>query len=655
MWDVTLNRLILPATGLALFLATPVLADDIDQVAAAPSVADRTASTGLADIVVTAHRSAQSVDRVAASVTILTRAALETAQTVSVPELLSTTPGVSFTRSGGIGAVTAVNIRGAESHHTVALIDGVKVNDPSSTQGGFNFGNMLVGDVARIEVLRGAQSTLWGSQAIGGVINIVTVEPTSPLEGQISAEAGSFGTRYIRGSAGGASDRLSWRLAASRYDTDGYSAYASGSEKDGYTHNAVSGRMNLKITDQVSLDLRAAWSEGDADFDGFQTDSRESGPTDELVTYAGLNFDLLEGRFKNRIGYATTDIDRYTANPDRLVQSRTFEARGQNTRWDYQGSFAFTDTLSATFGVEREQAEMQSRSLPDALSTPDFVRGEANLDSVYSQFQWQPINGLNLTAGIRYDDHEQYGSHTLGQVSAAWALHDGNTVLRASWGQGFRAPGLYELYSEYGNLDLRPEEFDAWEVGVEHKLFGEGAVALTYFSRQADNEIRYNSCAFGSTDPQCSVNGATRWGYYANLQRTEAEGIEISGHYALTPALTVSGNYTRTDAKNISGERAGKRLALRPRDMGNLSADYVFASGFKASVSARFVGERFTSEANTDALDSYTLVDLRATYPVTKALEVYGRIENLSDEDYETSQGYGTAGRALYGGVRIKF
>lgn len=640
----------------SLLAAAPAFAvETVDQQAAAPDVAGRAGATAVEDVVVTANRSAQPIERVGASVTVLTQAAIEARQTPAVVELLAQTPGVSFTRNGGVGTSTGVNIRGAESQHTVVLIDGVKLNDPSSTQGGFNFGNLLVGDTARIEVLRGAQSTLWGSQAIGGVVNIVTAEPTEVLQGSLDAEAGARGTTYFRGGVGGANERLSWRLAASRYDTDGFSAFAKGTEDDGYTNTGLSGRLNVKVTDAVSLDLRSVWSSGRNDFDAFNGDSREYGKTQELVAYAGLNFDLLDGRFRNRIGYAHTDTDRRNFNPDNKVQTLTFDAEGQNRRWEYQGAFAFTEALNATFGLEHEKSEMKTRSPGDWNPNPAFGRGEAELNSAYGQVQWTVLDGLTLTGGLRYDDHAQYGDNLLGQVAAAWALNEGDTVVRASWGQGFRAPGLYELYSEYGNLNLQPEEFDSWEIGVEQRLFDRAVVSATYFNRQADNEIRYNGCSTPSTDPLCTVNGAGRWGYYRNVQKTEAQGVELVGRVDVTERLNVSANYTWTDAKSASGATDGKRLTRRPEHMANFAADYAFAFGLKTGVAVRYVGETFNNDTNTVKVDAYTLVDLRASYPINDTLEVYGRVENAFDEDYQTVLNYGAPGQGVFGGVRVRF
>ncbi len=649
-----MNRTAFAALAAAsLLAAAPSYAADVaDQRAAAPDVAGRAGATAVEDVVVTANRSAQPIERVGASVTVLTQAAIEARQTTAVAELLAQTPSVNYSRNGGPGTATSLRIRGAEGHHTVVLIDGVKLNDPSSTQGGFDFGNLLIGDASRIEVLRGAQSTLWGSQAIGGVVNIVTTEPTEAFQGSLDAEAGARGTTYFRGGVGGANERLSWRLAASRYSTDGYSAYAAGTEKDGYDNTGLSGRLNLKITDAVSVDLRSVWSSGRVDLDAWNGDSRDYGKTQELVAYAGLNFDLLDGRFRNRIGYAHTDTDRRNFNPDNKIQTLTFDAEGQNRRWEYQGVFAVTEALNATFGVEHEKSEMKSRSLGDWNPNAAYGRGEAELNSVYGQIQWTVLDGLTLTGGLRYDDHAQYGDNLLGQVAAAWSLNDGATVLRASWGQGFRAPGLYELYSEYGNLDLQPEESDSWEIGVEQRLFDRAVVSATYFQRDSDNEIDYGYCLPGDAHPIC---GQPYGGYYQNIQKAEAKGVELIGRFDVTERLHLNANYTWTDAKNAVGEHEGKRLRRRPEHMGNLAADYDWAFGLKTGLSVRYVGESFNDLANAVKVDAFTLVDLRASYPIDENLEVYGRIENAFDEEYQTVLGYGTAGRGVFGGVRVRF
>lgn len=646
---------LLCSTALSTLLAAgPAMADE--QKAPEADVAGKAGANGVAELVVTATRTAQPIQTVGASVTVLTQPAIEASQAISVVELLAQQPGVSFTRNGGTGETTSLNIRGAETQHTVVLIDGVKLNDPSSTQGGFNSGNLLVGDISRIEVLRGAQSTLWGSQAIGGVVNIVTADPTKPFESSIDVEGGARKTGYLRAGLGGASEKVTWRVAGGYYTTDGVSAYKYGTETDGYHNAGASGRLRVQLADNVSAEIRSVYSRGKNAFDGFNVDDAEFGRTKELVVYSGLNFALLDGRWNNRVGYAYTDTDRKNYNPVLLTQPLTFDAAGKNRRWEYQGVFAINDAWTATFGAEHEKSTMRTRSPTTSKPNPAFGTGRVGVDSVYGQLRAEVVKGLTLTAGLRYDDHDTYGSHTLGQAAAAWSLNDGATVLRASFGQGFRAPGLYELFSQYGNQALSPEEFDSWDAGVEQRfLGGKVKASATWFHREADNEIRFFSCSSGSTDPLCAPGGTFRFGYYNNILKTKAEGLELIGEAKPLSNLTITGNYTYTDAETDAGANKGKQLTRRPKNMGNLSATYRWPVGLSTGVAVRYVGRTYNNDANTQVVKGYTLVDLRVAYPINARLEAFGRIENLFDKDYQTILNYGAPGRGAFVGLRARF
>lgn len=633
-----------------LLLAAPAFA----QQAPDPDVAGQEGATALEAVVVTATRSPQAASRIGSTVVVLGQADIERAQSPDVIELINDTPGVSYTRNGGVGAVSGVNIRGAESSHTVLLVDGVKMNDPTAPQGAANFGNLLVGDVARIEVLRGAQSTLWGSQAIGGVVNIVTREPNEAFAGTVDIEGGARGTGYVRAGVGGATDRLTWRIAGGQYRTDGVSAFAAGGEADGYENSGLAGRLRLALTDAVSAEVRAVWSDGETDTDGFAGDDDSYGTTEELVAYAGLNVALLDGRLKNRVAFGYTQTDRKAYLPSDPVAPVSFEGRGEIRRWEYQGVLAVTDDWTATFGAESERAEMRQRAPWTFDPNPPFTTGKVGIDSVYGQVQGGVAPGLTLTAGLRHDEHDEFGGHTLGSLAAAWSLNEGATILRASWGQGFRAPGLYELYSEYGNTALDPEEFNSWDVGVEQRLGETVTVTATYFRRSAENEIRFYSCAFGSPEPLCNPGGVFRFGYYDNIQKTQAQGLELSGEAGFD-RLTLTANYTWTQAENASGPNDGNQLPRRPEHMANLTAGWDWSDAISTQVAVRYVGEAFNNDANSVVMDAYTLVDLRGSWQVTDAIELYGRVENLFDEDYETASGYGTPGRGAFVGLRARF
>jgi len=651
------NELIISAATAALLLA--------GNAASAQTATSVTDPSLLDDVVVTANRSAQSAARVGQSVTVLTTEDIRTSQGVGVADLLVRTPGVTLSRNGGIGSPTSLRIRGAETDQTVAVIDGVKLNDPSGTGGGYNFGNLLVGDIARIEVLRGAQSTLWGSQAIGGVVNIVSAGPTRPFQAGIDAEVGSRGTTYLRGNIGGATERATWRLAASHYETEGFSAFARGRETDGYENFGLSGRANVRILEGVSLDLRAVYSDGTLDGDGFPAplfafgDTRETSSTKELVTYTGLNLDLFDGRLSNRVAYAYTRTDRALFNPDQAATNVTFAAEGLNRRYEYQGVLDIREGWTATFGAEHEDSAFSSASPSSFTPNPVPATAEVGLDGAYAQLQAEVADGLTLTGGVRRDEHDTFGGKTLGQAAGAWSLNDGSTVVRASFGQGFKAPSLYQLYSDYGNTALQPEEADGWDAGMEQRLL-DGALILsaTWFARETTNQIDFVSCSGTVTPaaaPLCFRKGVRRFGYYNNVALTEADGFELAADYEIG-SFRVNANYTRTNTENRTpGANLGRALARRPRDAANLTLGYVWPFGLSTSVAVQHAGDSFDNASNVARLKGYTLVDLRASYPINETLEVYGRVENVGDEVYETTRNYGVAGRGTFVGVRARF
>jgi vitamin B12 transporter len=620
------------------------------------------AVASVGELVVTANRSPQESERVGQSITVLDAGAIKASQSVDISTLLAQTPGVSFSRNGGVGGSTSVRIRGAEGDHTVVVIDGVKLNDPSTAGGGYNFANLLAGDIGRIEILRGAQSTLWGSQAIGGVVNIVTAQAEEPFEGSLTAEGGSMGTGYLRAAAGGKTDRVTWRLAGGRYETDGISSYRLGQEKDGYDNTGFSGRAVVRATDAISFDLRGVYSKGRNEFDGFPPpnfafgDTPEYGETEEFVGYVAVNLDLFDGALQNRLAYGYTQTDRQNFNPDQAVTDVTFDARGENRRWEYQGVWTINDAWTATFGGEIEDSKMRSAS-PSAFDpNPAPISAKAGIDGIYAQVQGEVVAGLTLTAGLRRDSHDTFGDKTLGQLAAAWSLNDGNTILRASFGQGFKAPTLYQLYSEYGNTALAPEEADGWDAGVEQRLFDRFMVRATYFDRDTTNQIDFVSCTAAITNPLCFVNGIRRSGVYDNTARTKAHGVELEGSADLGP-LQVLANYTWTDTENDSAGNVnrGKQLTRRPEHQANIQATYSWANEASLGAAIRYVGASFDNAGNTYVLQSYTLLDLRASYPVNDTFEVHGRVENAFDDEYETTRNYGSPGRGVYVGVRAKF
>lgn len=639
------SRLLTLSVALLLHPALAAMAADVDD--------------GVEDVTVTANRIAQETSRVGDSVTVITAKEQRRSQKAAVSDLLAMTPGVTVARTGGFGGTTTLRIRGAESHQTMVLIDGVKLNDPSSASGEFNFSDLITTDYAQIEVLRGPQSTLWGSQAIGGVVNIVTPVPEGPLSGAVSAEGGTHETALLRGFAQAGGDRFGWRVGGNYLTSDGISSFSrdlGGRESDGYRNVGFNARGILRITDNVSAEIRSTWSDGRTQYDGFVgsglADTPEYGTTEELTTYAGVKFNVFDGRFENRIGFAYTDTDREDTDPSSPVP-KTFDADGRNERWEYQGTLRITDRVSTIVGLESERSELSTASPTTFEPNPTPLTGEVQIDSAYAQVNVTPIDALSLSAGVRYDDHDTFGGHTTTRASAAWSVTP-STILRASYGEGFKAPTLYQLYSLYGNLNLEAEEAESWDAGIEQHFFNKQlVVSATYFDRDTTNMIDFVSC-FRVTSPQCLAQPD---GYYDNFQQTNAKGVELVAAAHLTEQLSLTVNYTNMDAENTARGTAnfGHALPRRPDETANAQVSYEWPVGLTTTVAVQHSSRSFDTISNASVLDSYTLVDFRAAYAVSDSLELYGRIENAFDEDYETANNYGTLGRTFYAGLRQSF
>ncbi len=624
--------------------ATAIVALSLSQPAFAETIE---ASPDEDVIIVTAGRSEQALSQTGQSVTVLDQVRIERLQSVTVTDLLRTVPGVTINSNGGVGTVSAVNIRGANSSQTVALIDGVKINNPASPGGGFDFGNLLTGNISRIEVLRGSQSVIWGSQAIGGVVNIITREPTEQVEINARGEYGSRDTAQLVGNISGAFGPVAASFGAGYFTTDGFSAFNTergGVERDGYRNFGANGKVNITLSDEISVDLRGYYSDGKTDVDGFTPtfqfgDTPETNEAKEFVGYAGLNVALFEGRFKNRFAFAYTNVRRDNFNLD----FQTFESRGENERVEYQGILDISEMFGATFGAEAERSSFSATSFGSVTPEQD-----ATLTSFYGQLRITPLEGLTANAGVRYDDHNSFGGETTIAGDIVYSPNDGNTTFRASYGEGFIAPSLFQLFSDFGNELLQPEASKSWEAGVTQLLVdGKLELSATVFRRNSRNLIDFISCPI-----QAGICNDRPFGTYDNVGRARAQGVELGVTIRPVEELTIATNYSLIDAENRD---TGGTLARRPRHSVNTSVDYDWSFGLQTGATITHVSSNFDNAFTTVPTPGYVLVDLRAAMPVTDNIEIYGRIENLFDEEYETIFQFGTAGRSAFAGVRLRY
>jgi vitamin B12 transporter len=592
------------------------------------------------DIVITATGVPQTPETIGQAVTVIDRQTIEQRQTVALSDLLATTPGVTVSRNGGLGALTAVRIRGAEDSQTLTLIDGVRVNDPSSPGGAFDFASLLAGSIDRVEVLRGPNSVPWGSQAIGGVVNVTTMQPGYGLQARGNVEYGSDNTVFANGGVSGKSGIIAASLNAGYLKTDGISTAASGTEPDGYRQFGATGRVQIAFTDNISLDLRGYYAHSKVDIDGFAfvppylpVDDAEYGKTQELYGYAGLNADFLNGRFHNRIAFTIADINRDNYDPSFSTTTPSFLARGRSERYQYQGDFQVIDQVRLVAGAEHETTRFNDGSLFKSRGVTSFY-GEAILS---------PIDRLTITGGVRYDDDSAFGGHTTWGANAVYTLPT-ETTIRASYAEGFKAPTLYQLYGPFGlgNPGLKPETARSYDIGIEQKLIGNSVSAsATWFHRDTTNQIDYDQGTFR----------------YGNIDRARAEGVEIALNMRPSSTLTLSASYSFIDAKNRAPADVdfGNDLARRPHQSVSASIDWKTPIGLGVGATVLTVGDSFDDAANLNRLDGYAVVGLRADFPIGDKFSIYGRVDNLFDEKYTVVRGYNTPGRAAYGGIRLKF
>ncbi|EQB30546.1 TonB-dependent receptor plug domain-containing protein [Sphingobium ummariense] len=604
-------------------------------IAAAPALAQED------DIVVTASGIAQPRDEVGQAITVIDAQTIETRQAVDVVDLLATTPGVRFNRNGSVGGATGVSLRGAETTQTLVLIDGVKVNDPSGIGDGYDFGHLLTGNIRRIEVLRGSNSVVYGSQAIGGVVNVMTGTPAEGFEANASADYGYSDTLNAKADVSGSSGIASGGVGVAYFDTDGISSAArsfGATEKDGYENVAANAKLKLAFTDTLSLDLRGYYIHADLDYDSFfgaPADSADVSKLDQYVGYAGINLALLDGKLTNRaaVTWLRNDRDYYFVrgtDPD-------YGYSGTNLRFEYEGVYTPVEQAKLIFGYEHERPDY------DFFGFGDTGSARANIDSVYGLAIVKPVEGLSLTGGLRHDDHSQFGGATTFGANANYTPNRGATNLRLSYGEGFKAPSLYQLYDSFsGNSALRPERSKSYDIGIDQSLDdGRAVLSVTAFRRDTRNQINFDNATF----------------VYGNLDRTRAKGVEATVTLKPVEALTVTGSYSYVDARDrsdLSPDR-GNRLARRAANAVSVSADYAWSFGLSTGATLTMVGDSFDDAANLRRLDGYALAGVRASLPLGEHLELYGRIDNLFDANYATAYGYGTYGRSAYGGVRVRF
>jgi vitamin B12 transporter len=594
------------------------------------------ADTEIADVeefVVTASRRPQSLNEIGASISVISAEKLQRGQYNFVLDALQTVPGVAINQNGGFGGQASVSIRGATSAQTVILIDGVQMNDVSSPGGAFNFGTLDTAGIERIEVLRGPQAVLYGSDAIGGVVNIITKTGGGDLSGSAFAEYGAFDTYRAGATLSGGSDKLGFNLSASGIKSDGISKAdeADGNtEADGYESYTLRGRITSELSETLSLEAFGSYNDSETDTDSFgPVDGPDQALSEDYLIGGRVHLDLLDGKFTNTLSAEYSGIDRASVSA-----FGTFPGKGRRVNLDYIGIYSVDDSITVSAGAQHENVKASSAS-----------EESFSIDSVFGALDYTE-GGFNLSLGMRHDDHESYGTSWNGQARLSYLASTG-TRFFANWGEGFKAPSVFQLTYICGfcgltepNTNLVPETSTAWELGVEQSLFGEkGKLRIAHFNQDIDDLIDFSFTAG-----------------YDNLDSAKLKGLEVGLDLAFGERTSLTANYTYTSAKDATTD---ERLIRRPKHQIFAALDVQVTEKFSTNIALTHNGAEVDSfdwlSGDPVLVEAWTRVDFRAAFRVSDHIELYGRIDNLFDNHYQQVLGYGTPGISSFFGVRGSF
>lgn len=578
------------------------------------------------ELIVSSLRLPATALEAGSSVAVITAADIAARGYTFALDAIASAAGVTTNQNGAYGGTGSVRIRGAASEQTLVLIDGMVVNDPTSPGGGYNFATLDVAEIERIELLRGSHSTLWGTDAIGGVISIITKTPAAGFGLSTFVEGGSHSTFRGGVSVSGANQRGDFRIGATVMDTAGISDADTNDgnrEEDGYEAVTLGSRLGLNFANQSRLEATIRYTDADKEFDSFGVatgvqDGDERTETEELAATLRYTSEAFDGRFLNdiQLGYADIDRDNFSNG------APSFSSSGERLLYRYQGTFDFTDTLRVAFGAERDDSEANG--------------ADTQIDGYFGLLEVSPLAGVTASIGGRVDDHEVYGSESTGRLALAYIPQEA-LALRASWGQGFKAPTIFQTTffccgAVAPNPALKPETSDGFDLGLEYYFPRQrGSVSLTYFDQDIEELITF-SFAVGS---------------YENIAVAQTRGVELVGRYVLSHAFELALDYAYIEAEDAAGER----LVRIPRNSVDIALNWSPSAQISATLSARFNDEELDSFGTTA---DWWRVDASATYTVSDRLEFYGRLENLFDEDYQQVFGYGTPGFSVLAGVRFQ-
>jgi vitamin B12 transporter len=622
----------------------------------APSAATAGASTGDGIAATSGVENGIPASEIGSAVTVVTGAQLRAQQIRHAADALQSLPGVSVNRQGTFNNLTVVRIRGAESNHTLVLIDGVEVNS-ASTDGFFDFSNLGADEIEQIEVVRGPQGGLYGTGAIGGVINIITKAGKGPLTVRARAEAGGFGTRDGAVQISGGDDDLYGSVTVQGRTTDGFNISTAGNEDDGGDLSTFAFRGGIALLPNLIVDGTLRMSKNEGDRDGFNGNLNGFAvPSDDTSVFTNrlwvgrlqATLDTLDGDLVHKLYLSGTETD--SRDTDGTFGS-FLHSVGDATKFGYRTTYRL-----ATPGVPGVQHYVtalveRERQRFEQPSDPTMPHRERHTSSFAGEVRGEYFEQLFVTANIRHDDNDFVEDFTTWRLAGTYAVPQTPFRVHASAGTGVKYPSLSEQFGSFAfftpNPDLIPEEAFGWDIGVETTVLpGRAVIDVTYFDTELTNEIDFRTLPNFNTQPFNRDGDSSR------------QGIEVAARYLLAENLTLGAAYTYLRAR----EEDGSEEIRRPPHSGRFDVNYGFDGGRgNLNVAAIYNGDMLDNafDAVTFApsqvvLEEYWLLNVAASYELSPGLEVYGRVENALDESYQQIFGYEMAGVAAYAGMRFQ-
>jgi len=631
----------------------------ISALCCAPALAqtDNETPSPMDQIIVTGARAPLTISQVGSATTVIGREEIERRQVRHVSDLLRSVPGFSVSQTGGVGSQTQVRVRGGEANHVLVMIDGVRANDPA-TGDEFRWEHLTTGNIERIEIVRGAQSSLWGSDAVAAVVHVITQNSASGSDLNAYAEGGSNDT--LNAGASGSTGGESWSLTGGIefLDTKGSNISRTGDEKDGADITTASLGARFNASNALSFTAGLRYVDALSQFDpvdffvtGLPTDGDVATDSENLYTNVGGVLKTLDGRVTHQLNVRYFDSDHRNL-VDGLEDSSTGSER---TTLAYQSDIGLGENR-LSLALEHEQTKFQQRGA--------IIFGDPNQDqdmdttSVIADFHALSGDRFTWLLSARYDDNSDFDSIVTGRLALAYQLSD-NTTLRSSIGKGQKNPTFTERYGYFpgqfvGNPNLKPERSVSYDIGIDQELV-DGALILqaTVFRQDLKDEI--NGFVF---DPVTFLATAE------NMEGTsKRSGLELGTRWNVSERVGLAASYTYTDSTESGPTGESVNELRRPRHAGSLSADYRSTNEkFLTSLAADYGGSRydiffppFPNPSEIVTLQKYWLVDLTVQYQLTLAIKLFARGTNLLDEEYEQVYGYRTQGRAGYVGIRSSF